>query len=129
MIKQWFEIAEYLCVCVVQVTVEYKYIKGAAVPTRVHTVVISAQHDEKVTMEQLRKELMEKVIKTVIPSKYLDERTVFHLQPSGKFIIGGPQVRRVCLVFSVQYKSSREMRKSQSCRSEEEFSLCLMPIS
>ncbi|XP_076452819.1 S-adenosylmethionine synthase-like [Babylonia areolata] len=74
-----------------QVTVEYRYIKGAAVPIRVHTVVISAQHDETVTMERLRKELMEKVIKTVIPSKYLDERTVFHLQPSGKFIIGGPQ--------------------------------------
>lgn len=74
-----------------QVTVEYRYIKGAAVPTRVHTVVISAQHDEKITLEQLRKDLMEKVIKAVIPSKYLDERTVYHLQPSGKFIIGGPQ--------------------------------------
>lgn len=74
-----------------QVTVEYKYTKGAAIPLRVHTVVISAQHDEEVTLEKLRKELMEKVIKTVIPSKYLDERTVFHLQPSGKFIIGGPQ--------------------------------------
>jgi len=74
-----------------QVTVEYKYIKGAAIPIRVHTVVISAQHDEKVTLDQLRKQLMDKVIKTVIPSKYLDDRTVFHLQPSGKFIIGGPQ--------------------------------------
>ena len=79
---------------VLQVTVEYKYTKGAAIPLRVHTVVISAQHDEEVTLEKLRKELMEKVIKTVIPSKYLDERTVFHLQPSGKFIIGGPQVIR-----------------------------------
>jgi len=74
-----------------QVTVEYRYIKGAAIPIRVHTVVISAQHDEKVTLDQLRKQLMDKVIKTVIPSKYLDDRTVFHLQPSGKFIIGGPQ--------------------------------------
>lgn len=74
-----------------QVTVEYKYVKGAAIPLRVHTVVISAQHDEIVTMETLRAELREKVIKHVIPSKYLDERTVFHLQPSGKFIIGGPQ--------------------------------------
>ncbi|XP_076459833.1 S-adenosylmethionine synthase-like [Babylonia areolata] len=74
-----------------QVTVEYKYVKGAAVPLRVHTVVISAQHDEEVTLEELRKDLMEKVVKAVIPSKYLDERTVFHLQPSGKFIIGGPQ--------------------------------------
>jgi len=74
-----------------QVTVEYKYVKGAAIPIRVHTVVISAQHDEVVTLDKLRKELMEKVIKVVIPSKYLDDRTVFHLQPSGKFIIGGPQ--------------------------------------
>lgn len=74
-----------------QVTVEYKYDKGACVPVRVHTVVISIQHDEKVTLEQLRKELMEKVIKPVIPAKLLDDKTVFHLQPSGKFIIGGPQ--------------------------------------
>ncbi|KAL8601494.1 S-adenosylmethionine synthase isoform type-2 [Nucella lapillus] len=74
-----------------QVTVEYKYANGAAVPLRVHTIVISAQHDEVVTLEQLRKDLMEKVVKAVIPSKYLDERTIFHLQPSGKFIIGGPQ--------------------------------------
>ncbi|KAI8797311.1 S-adenosylmethionine synthase isoform type-2 [Biomphalaria glabrata] len=74
-----------------QVTVEYRYIKGAAVPQRVHTVVISVQHDEEVTLEQLRKDLSEKVISAVIPSQYLDEKTVFHLQPSGKFIIGGPQ--------------------------------------
>ncbi|KAK7507325.1 hypothetical protein BaRGS_00001260 [Batillaria attramentaria] len=74
-----------------QVTVEYKYVKGAAIPLRVHTVVISAQHDEYVTLEQLRKDLMEKVIKAVIPSRYLDDRTVYHIQPSGKFIIGGPQ--------------------------------------
>ncbi|CAL1531655.1 unnamed protein product [Lymnaea stagnalis] len=74
-----------------QVTVEYRYVKGAAVPQRVHTVVISVQHDENVSLEQLRKELREKVIDVVIPSHYLDDRTVYHLQPSGKFIIGGPQ--------------------------------------
>jgi len=74
-----------------QVTVEYRYIKGAAIPQRVHTVVISVQHDEFVTMDKLRKDLMEKVCRTVIPAEYLDDRTVFHLQPSGKFIIGGPQ--------------------------------------
>merc|ERR1719331_3438466 len=62
-----------------QVTVEYKYKKGAAIPQRVHTIVISAQHDEKVTLEQLKKELMEKVVKTVIPSKYLDDNTVYHI--------------------------------------------------
>ncbi|XP_041363084.1 S-adenosylmethionine synthase-like [Gigantopelta aegis] len=74
-----------------QVTVEYRYIKGAAVPQRVHTVVVSIQHDETVTLQQLRKDLKEKVVKAVIPKQYLDERTVFHLQPSGKFVIGGPQ--------------------------------------
>ena len=66
--------------------------KGACVPTRVHTVVISIQHSEDVTLEQLRKDLREKVVNVVIPAKYLDERTVFHLQPSGRFVIGGPQV-------------------------------------
>lgn len=66
--------------------------KGACIPLRVHTVVISLQHDETVTLERLRTELMEKVVKTVIPEKYIDSKTVYHIQPSGKFIIGGPQV-------------------------------------
>merc|ERR1711963_771652 len=64
--------------------------KGAAIPMRVHTVVISAQHDEVVTMDKLRKELMEKVIKTVIPKKYLDADTKYHINPCGNFVIGGP---------------------------------------
>ena len=70
---------------------------------RVHTVVISLQHDETVTMETLRKELMEKVVKQVIPEKYLDSKTVYHIQPSGKFIIGGPQVKVQILAFSLYY--------------------------
>ncbi|XP_069123565.1 S-adenosylmethionine synthase-like [Argopecten irradians] len=74
-----------------QVTVEYKYVKGACVPLRVHTVVISLQHDEFITTEELRKQLMDKVVNVVIPDKYRDGKTVFHIQPSGKFIIGGPQ--------------------------------------
>lgn len=74
-----------------QVTVEYKYSKGACIPLRVHSVVISVQHDETVTLEKLKKDLMEKVVKFVIPEKFLDSKTVYHLQPSGKFIIGGPQ--------------------------------------
>ncbi|ESO99603.1 hypothetical protein LOTGIDRAFT_141813 [Lottia gigantea] len=74
-----------------QVTVEYKYVKGAAIPLRVHTVVISLQHDETITTEKLRSELMDKVVKSVIPAKYLDNKTVYHIQPSGRFIIGGPQ--------------------------------------
>lgn len=74
---------------------EYMVDKGATVPLRVHTVVISAQHDETVTLEEIRRDLMEHVVRKVIPSQYLDENTVYHLQPSGRFIIGGPQV---CIV-------------------------------
>ncbi|XP_046578792.1 S-adenosylmethionine synthase-like [Haliotis rubra] len=75
----------------VQVTIEYKYVKGAAVPIRVHTIVISVQHDETITLEQLRKDLREKVCDRVIPNKLADSQTIYHLQPSGRFIIGGPQ--------------------------------------
>ncbi|KAG9238718.1 S-adenosylmethionine synthetase [Amylocarpus encephaloides] len=74
-----------------QVTVEYKHDNGAVVPIRVHTVVVSAQHSEDITTEQLRKEIKEKIIQKVIPAKYLNEETVYHIQPSGLFIIGGPQ--------------------------------------
>merc|ERR1712144_115028 len=74
-----------------QVTVEYKHDGGAVVPIRVDTVVVSAQHSEDITTEQLRKEIKEKIIKEVIPAKYLDEKTKYHIQPSGLFIIGGPQ--------------------------------------
>ncbi|XP_011434297.3 S-adenosylmethionine synthase [Magallana gigas] len=74
-----------------QVTIEYKYDQGTCVPLRVHSVVISAQHDEDVTLDQLKKDLMEKVVKFVIPQKYLDNKTKYHMQPSGKFVIGGPQ--------------------------------------
>jgi S-adenosylmethionine synthetase len=74
-----------------QVTCEYRMIKGACVPMRVHTVVISIQHSEDVTTEQIRADLLEKVVRMVIPEKYLDAKTVYHLQPSGRFVIGGPQ--------------------------------------
>jgi len=74
-----------------QVTIEYKHDNGAVVPLRVDTVVVSAQHSEDITTEKLRKEILEKIIKTTIPAKYLDDRTVYHIQPSGLFIIGGPQ--------------------------------------
>lgn len=74
-----------------QVTIEYKHDNGAVVPLRVHTIVVSAQHSEKISVEKLREEIMEKIIKAVIPAKYLDERTIYHIQPSGLFIIGGPQ--------------------------------------
>lgn len=74
-----------------QVTVEYAHDGGAVVPLRVDTVVISAQHSEDITTEQIREELKEKIIKKVIPAKYLNDKTVYHIQPSGLFVIGGPQ--------------------------------------
>ncbi|KAI0097357.1 S-adenosylmethionine synthetase [Nemania sp. FL0031] len=74
-----------------QVTMEYKHDNGAVIPLRVHTIVISAQHGPEISTEQLRKELKAKIIDAVIPSQYIDNETVLHLQPSGQFIIGGPQ--------------------------------------
>ena len=73
-----------------QVTVEYYNDKGAMVPVRVHTVLISTQHDETVTNDEIAADLKQHVIKPVIPEKYLDEKTIFHLNPSGRFVIGGP---------------------------------------
>lgn len=73
-----------------QVTVEYSLEHGACIPRRVHTIVISTQHSEDVTNEILRKDLKEKVVKAVIEEKYLDDKTIYHLQPSGSFLIGGP---------------------------------------
>ena len=73
-----------------QVVIAYKCVNGAMIPVRVHTVVISTQHDEDVTNETIRKELMEHVIKPVIPANLIDDETIFHLNPSGRFVIGGP---------------------------------------
>jgi len=76
-------------------------IKGACIPIRVHTVVISIQHSDDVTTDRVRQDLMEKVVKTVIPARYLDRDTVYHLQPSGRFAIGGPQVTCVILFIAL----------------------------
>lgn len=62
------------------------------VPLRVHTVVVSVQHDECVSLDEMRESLKEKVVKAVVPNQYLDDNTIYHLQPSGRFVIGGPQV-------------------------------------
>jgi len=74
-----------------QVTVQYRKEGGAVIPEKVHTVVISTQHSEDVTNEELRKGLMEHVVKPVIDAKFIDDKTIFHLNPSGRFVIGGPQ--------------------------------------
>lgn len=74
-----------------QVTVEYKLENGACIPLRVHTIVISVQHSSTVNLAEIRKALKEDIIKVVVPEKYLDADTVYHLLPSGSFIVGGPQ--------------------------------------
>ncbi|KAK2466755.1 hypothetical protein APHAL10511_001013 [Amanita phalloides] len=74
-----------------QVTVEYKKDGGATIPLRVDTIVISTQHAEEISTEKLRKEILEKIVKQVIPAHLLDDRTIYHIQPSGRFVIGGPQ--------------------------------------
>lgn len=70
-----------------QVTVEYEDGK----PVRVDTVVISSQHSEDVTTEQLRADILEHVIKATIPAELMDENTKFHINPTGRFVVGGPQ--------------------------------------
>src|SRR5262244_871033 len=70
-----------------QVTVEYENGK----PLRVETVVISTQHSEDATNEQIREDLIDHVIRPVIPGEMIDANTKFHINPTGRFVIGGPQ--------------------------------------
>lgn len=69
-----------------QVTVEYE----DGIVKRIDTILISNQHEESADMDILKKDIMEKVIKTVIPEKYLDENTKYFINPTGRFVIGGP---------------------------------------
>lgn len=55
---------------------------------------MSIQHSEKIELDDLRREIREKVIKDVIPDKYIDDQTVIHINPCGLFIMGGPQVSK-----------------------------------
>lgn len=70
-----------------QVTVEYEDDKVK----RIDTVVISTQHDDGIAHEELEKDIIEKVIKAVLPAELIDENTVYHINPTGRFVIGGPQ--------------------------------------
>ena len=70
-----------------QVTVEYEDDQ----PVRVDTIVVSAQHSPEITMEQLRKDILEQVVRPVVPAGLLDDRTIYHINPTGRFVIGGPQ--------------------------------------
>ncbi len=77
-----------------QVTVEYENDK----PVRVHTVVISTQHDpevngktsEKEVLAEIEREVIERCVKAVIPAEYLDDDTIYHINPTGRFVLGGP---------------------------------------
>lgn len=70
-----------------QVTVEYDDGK----PVRVTAIVISSQHLDTVSLKQLREDIVENVIKTTIPSELMDDETVFYVNPTGRFVVGGPQ--------------------------------------
>ena len=71
-----------------QVTVEYDEDRR---PVRVDTVVISTQHAPEATLDQIRTDMVEKVIKTTVPAELLDENTRYFVNPTGRFVIGGPQ--------------------------------------
>ncbi|MBQ8014864.1 MAG: methionine adenosyltransferase [Clostridia bacterium] len=71
-----------------QVTVEYDENNN---PVRIDTVVISSQHAPEVSLEQIRADIIEKVIKTTLPAEMLDENTKYHINPTGRFVTGGPQ--------------------------------------
>lgn len=70
-----------------QVTVEYDENNR---PVRVDTVVISTQHDPDVSLDQIRKDMIQEVIKTIIPAEMLDGRTKYYVNPTGRFVLGGP---------------------------------------
>jgi S-adenosylmethionine synthetase len=70
-----------------QVTIEY--VDGK--PVRVDTIVVSTQHAEEITLEQIQKDILEQVIKPVVPVEWLDAETKYFINPTGRFVIGGPQ--------------------------------------
>jgi len=69
-----------------QVTVEYEDGK----PIRVHTVVISTQHDDKVSHSRITNDVIKQVIKPIVPARFLDRDTIYHVNPTGRFVVGGP---------------------------------------
>lgn len=69
-----------------QVTIEYEN----DIPKRIDTIVLSTQHDENVDLDTLKKDIMEKVILQTVPNELLDEKTKYHINPTGRFVIGGP---------------------------------------
>ncbi|SCU96579.1 LADA_0H01662g1_1 [Lachancea dasiensis] len=74
-----------------QVTVEYKQEAGRWIPLRIDTVVVSLQHADEISTEDLRSEVQKKIVEKVCSAEMLDANTKYYIQPSGRFVIGGPQ--------------------------------------
>jgi S-adenosylmethionine synthetase len=74
-----------------QVTIEYEKRGGSIKPKRIHTVVVSTQHHPDYTNEKIREDVLREVIMKVVPHNLIDDKTIFHINPSGKFTIGGPE--------------------------------------
>ncbi len=70
-----------------QVTIEYEN----HMPKRIEAVVVSTQHDEKTSLETIREDVINQIIKPVLPAEYMDENTKIYVNPTGRFVIGGPQ--------------------------------------
>lgn len=73
-----------------QITIEYMDNGGDIKPVRIHTVVVSTQHGPDITLKELQSEVLEKVVKPTLPKELLDDNVVYHINPSGAFILGGP---------------------------------------
>ena len=69
-----------------QVTIEY----AGDRPKRIHAIVLSTQHDPEVSYDQLRKDAIAKIVKPAVPAELLDEDTIYHINPTGRFVVGGP---------------------------------------
>lgn len=74
-----------------QVTIEYEDDNGRWIPLRIDTIVVSAQHSEEIHIDDLRAAIRTEIINKVIPANMLDDKTKYYIQPSGRFVIGGPQ--------------------------------------
>lgn len=70
-----------------QVTVEYEDSR----PVRINTVVVSSQHAPDISYDQIKEDIIEKVVKEVIPARFLDDKTIYYINPTGRFVVGGPQ--------------------------------------
>lgn len=100
-----------------QVTIEYKKDGGAMIPIRVHTILISTQHSPDVTNDKIHADLMEYVIKPVVPSKYLDDKTIFHLNPSGAHPACGPTVPALHACIAISPPQLRQLKRGAKLKS------------